>query len=513
MLAGLFGKKSDHPLANLKSAQQVLADVPKGDAIKALQELTGWVESLRDHADEFRLDHEVAVLRLLDEAAQPHVRKLLRDYFSLQPLGKFQENRSWTTLNDFFTLSEQSYTNILARCRKGDRNASAVKTQSALLAARGIAAAANRLKLAAVRYALIDPTLWAHLAEIYAYAEVQNFLDELLPLYPGTGINTSVGREFAGVVVWFAVGTGSLSPLHIHIAERLVAHLNKYLTVGEQAAAGSQWVINLTQPTPPMRLNAETTIHPSLRFIGIGEVEGALNNLLKSLEKGMVPQDVNLGGSVYEAELVRDVARQLVARCILPQPVRRNTRRKIKVNLHVANGFFKLLENTDIALNFSSESNEFWEVEDISATGFRSVTAPSTLDSIKIGSLIGSKPENVASWGVGIVRRLSRDAQNSLHVGVEILANQVIGVALGSRDRSSADDDNLALYLNKPNDDSGEAWLLMKPGAFLSNRSFNMSVGDKSYLLLPLGLIESGEDYDLARYRKMEQDASGDEGR
>jgi hypothetical protein len=53
----------------------------------------------------------------------------------------------------------------------------------------------------------------------------------------------------------------------------------------------------------------------------------------------------------------------------------------------------------------------------------------------------------------------------------------------------------------------------MKPGAFLSNRSFNMSVGDKSYLLLPLGLIESGEDYDLARYRKMEQDTSGDEGR
>jgi hypothetical protein len=507
MLAGLFGKKSDHPLANLKSAQQVLDDVPKTDALKALLELTSWVESLRDHAKEFRVDHQVAVLRLLDEAAQPHVRKLLRDYFAVQALNKFQENRVWTALNDFFTLTEQSYTNILMLCRKGDRGAASLKPQSALLSARAIFAASHRLKLAAVRYALVDPTLWVHLSEIYAYVEAQNFLNEAVPLYPGMGSNTSAGREFAAVMVWYSVGTASLSPLHIHIAERLVSHLSKLLTVGSQAVAGSQWAINLVQPTPPMRVNTETTLHPSVRFLGIGGAEEALNNLVKSLDKGIVPQELNMGGCVYEAEMVRDVARQLVARCILPPPTRRNVRRKLKVNLHVANGFFKLVENTDIGLNFSNDTNEMWEVEDISATGFRSVTTPSALENIKIGSLIGSKPENVGTWGVGIVRRLSRDEQNNLHVGVEVLANQVIGVSLGSREHFGGQH-NLALYLNKPNDSSGEAWLLMKPGAFASTRSFNMTIADKTYLLLPLGLIESGEDYDLARYRKMEQDTS-----
>jgi hypothetical protein len=256
----------------------------------------------------------------------------------------------------------------------------------------------------------------------------------------------------------------------------------------------------------------ETTIHPGLRFIGMGEAENALNALVKSLDKGVVPQEVNFSGTVYEAELVLEVARQLVARCVLPPLTRRNARRTIKVNLHVANGFSKLVENTDVGLNFSSDSNEIWEVEDISATGFRSVTSPVVLESVKIGSLIGSKPENVESWGVGIVRRLSRDAQNNLHVGVEVLANQVLGVTLGARDHAGEGEDNLALYLNKPNDESGEAWLLMKMGGFTSNRSFNMRLGDKTYLLLPLGLVESGEDYDLARYRKMEQDTSGDEG-
>jgi hypothetical protein len=505
MLAKLFGKKSDHPLADIKSAQMVLGDVPKADALKALQELTGWAESLREHADEFKLDHAATVLRMLDEAAQPHVRKLMRDYFSGQPLNKFQENRIWSVLNDYFAVSEPAYVSLLERCRKEDRNAAALKPQMALLAARAIVAASHRLQLAAVRYALVEQALWAHLAEVYAYAETQNLLDETLALYSGAAAGTSVRREFAAVMVWYSVVAGSLSPVHIRIAERLIAHLNKFLTVDAQAADG-RWAINLLQPTPPMRVHAETTIHPSLRFFGVGEMEAALGDLIKSLEKGILPQGINMGGAEYSAELVRDVATQLLARCLLPLPKRRNPRRRLKVNLHVANGFSKLLENTDTGLNFSGDGKEVWEVEDISASGFRSVVSPNVLDSVKIGSLIGSKPENVPGWGVGIVRRLSRDEQNNLHVGVEVLSNQVSGVALGARDRGGAGEDSLALYLNRPNDNSGEAWLLMSPGAFLNNRSFNMRVAEKNYLLLPLGMVESGEDYDLARYRKMEQD-------
>jgi hypothetical protein len=48
----------------------------------------------------------------------------------------------------------------------------------------------------------------------------------------------------------------------------------------------------------------------------------------------------------------------------------------------------------------------------------------------------------------------------------------------------------------------------MSPGTYLPSRSFNMNMSGKNYLLLTLGLVESGDDYDLARYRKMEQDTS-----
>jgi hypothetical protein len=174
-MLGIFGKKSDHPLADIKSAQQVLQDIPKNDALNTVQELTSWIESILELADDFRLDHELAVLRMFDDAAQSHVRKLLRDYFAMQPVSKFQENRLWTVLNGFYTQSELVHYDVLTRFINDGRGASSVKPDLALLVARGIAALAGRLKMSAARYALIEPGLWRHLADFYAHAETHGY--------------------------------------------------------------------------------------------------------------------------------------------------------------------------------------------------------------------------------------------------------------------------------------------------------------------------------------------------
>ena len=128
MVLGLFGKKSDHPLADIKTAQQLLDDIPKTDSLKALQELTEWIELIREHANDFKLDHQWTVLRMFDQAAQSHVRKLLHDYFTLQALSKFQENRLWALLDVFYTQSELCYYDVFTRYRDGAKGASAVKS-------------------------------------------------------------------------------------------------------------------------------------------------------------------------------------------------------------------------------------------------------------------------------------------------------------------------------------------------------------------------------------------------
>ncbi|TNC97022.1 MAG: hypothetical protein FD121_994 [Gallionellaceae bacterium] len=419
---GLFGKKSDHPLADLKTAQQLLDDIPKTDSLKALQELSEWIESIREQANDFKLDHQWAVLRMFDQAAQSHVRKLLHDYFTLQALSKFQENRLWILLDAFYTQSELCHHDVFTRYREGAKGASAVKPDLPLMCARCIAANTGRLKMAAARYAIVDPALWRHVAAFYSYAESQGVQLEAVTMYPG--VNTSVAQEFAVLSTWFGSTAGTMIPLHAHLTERLFSYLGKGLQITSSYSGIGLFAFDMAQPTPPMRATADATIHPALRFIEAEGVRQQLDSLIKTLEKGIIPDSLNLYGARLEAELVREVANSLMQSLTLPPPTRRNPRRQIKVNLKVANGFFKMLEQTDVGLNFGADESDTWEIEDISATGFRSVVPLARVEAIKIGTLVGSRPESVSHWGAGVVRRLSRDAQNNLHIGVEVLSSR-----------------------------------------------------------------------------------------
>lgn len=511
---GLFGNKSDHPMADIKSAQKLLSDVPRNDALKALQEITDWIESVRDNTD-FHVDQQLDVLSLLDEAARPYMRKLVREYFSAHALSKFQENRSWMALNAFFSQNEQAYFGVLTAYRNGDKGSSTVKTSLPLVAARGIYAAMGRLKFAAARYEQVDPAVWKHLAEFYSHAEEQQYQNEPVKLYATQVQESSVRNIFVSVLMWYAPGSATLRPLHMHLAERLASHFCRHLTVDTQATSSSLICFDLAQPGLPMRVTADTKPLPGMRFLGAGDVRPHLEALLKLLEKNIVPQDINLGG-VYEADMVKVAARHLLSYWGAPPPMRRHGRRQVKVSMSVAIGLDRILEHGAIVPGFdnqiasSSDAGAIstWEVEDISATGFRCVLPAKNAEGIRIGSLIGIKPENVGHRGAGIVRRLSRDGQNNLHVGVEILSKQIDNVLLRAQGGSIIGGEQTALWLMKPDDDAGEVCLLMSPHTFSMSRSLNTQFEGKGCLLIPLALLERGGDYDLARYRKVEEDPS-----
>ena len=507
-MLSLLKKNPDHPLMSLKSTQQLLGTLPTDDAAKLLQEVSHWAESATDPANKFRLDHQLAVLRLLDEAAHPYLGKVINDYFSVQPLNVFHSNSLWMALNEYFTHIGHAYLSVLRSYRNDAKGSSAIKPALPLITARGMAAVAGRLKCAAVRYALVDPELWSNLAEFYALAEAHQYLNESLTLYADSNTNTSVQGVFAGTLMWQACGTGSLSPLQIHIAERLITHLGECLTIDGQYIASSLFAFDLRHSIPPMRLQGESTLHPGLRFIGVSEAPKHLDELIRMLEKGNVHERIKINAG-YSAEIVLEVARHLARYVSATPPLRCNPRRKLSVNLYVANGLSELDELADTRWGSMGEVGEYWETDDISSNGFLCRLPSGRASKVKIGELIGLQPEKVERWGAGIVRRLSRDAQNNLLIGVEMLSNQLVGVTLHDHlNGGGSVGEQRALYLNKPSDESGEAWLLMKPDTFSGKRSLEMTMDNQRYLLMPLELLQQGEDYDLARYRKMAQDTS-----
>jgi hypothetical protein len=193
------------------------------------------------------------------------------------------------------------------------------------------------------------------------------------------------------------------------------------------------------------------------------------------------------------------------------QPVRRPSRRNIKMKIGALNGFFNMVEETAVDLNLNDPLGEGWEVEDISANGLRCVLAEGRASNVAIGALVGLQPEKSLHWGVGIVRRLKRDAKNNLHVGIRIISNKISRVVLHEHEGMHADSDYSALLLDGPGEQSGESLLLLKSDVFSINRSPTMMLDEQSFLLMPLELVEKGVDFDLVRYRKMAQDESGDD--
>lgn len=500
-MLGLFGKKSDHPMADLKSAHQLLEEVPKNDALKALLEITAWIESVRSDGD-IRLDNRFAVLRLLDETARPHEIRVTREYFSTDTHSSVHEKRLWTALNNYFTDLAEAYHSVLAGCRDGEKGASALKSLRPLIAARGINATTGRLKCAAVHYVPVEHEIWEQLAEYYTEAESQKCLDDAIELYPGMSAEISVRSQFAGVQVWWASGTGSLKPLQIHLSERLTAHLCQSFSVGAEPGEDSLFSFDLAQTHPPARFSRDIAAHPNLRFIGQGGVRLQLEPLIEKLESGVVPGEVNLGGA-YDAGTVCEVAKRLAANWLSAPPARRNVRRNINVNLEIARGFSGLIDQANEGNGSDDGNGKNWVAEDISATGFRCTLDPALGGWVRVGSLIGFRPENVQHWGAGIVRRLRRDEQKNLDVGVEILTNRVESVSLCEEGGFLGVDDKFALYLGRAEAEDSESRVLVKPGSFDDSRALQMHVAGKRYLLMPQGLVEKGDDYDLMRYRKV----------
>ncbi|HSM99247.1 MAG TPA: hypothetical protein VLS47_09560 [Gallionella sp.] len=507
MLSGIFGKKTDHPLADIKSVQGLLENLPRNDAHKSLMELTELIELLTEQTD-FKLDHHFAALRMIDEAAQPYARKLAREYFTPFEINKFQENRLWMVLDNFSRQAANAYYAVFSRFCSAAKGSNTIKPQVPLLTARAVHAMICRLKYISARYGQVDNVIWANLAQLYKHAEQLQYLDTPVKLYPGMISNTSVKCGMGSLLVWYDCGLSALSPLYMHLTERIVTQYCSTIEIRTEVGGFLRLCFDLNNPSEPSRINMGATTHPAMRFIGMPTMQARLEDLMKVLNKNIVPDELNLGGS-YEAEVVKDAVRHLLTYLVAP-PVRRNARRMANVTLNVVSGFDKVVGCCN-ALQPSQEDAAHWLTEEISAGGFSSAL-PAGSDGIGIGSLLGIQPEGMSHWGVAVVRRLLRDDANQMHAGAEILANRVAGVYL-NRNGSELGDGQPALWLYAKQGElsGGSQFLLMKADTYSANQSLKIRLDEKNYLLIPSGLQEKGLDYDLAKFKLIEQEADSEE--
>lgn len=505
-MISLFGSsKPDHPMADIREARKLLAELPAGDAVKCVDELTHWLQSVMAE-EHFRPDYRAQLVQLLDEAAQSHVRKLAREYMLSPRLAKIQEIRLWKAIFEYWRQAALAYAGCVDLYAAGAKGADALKGSMPLLLARALRALAAQVKWSYVRYGPLDPAVWGCIAKVYALAETRKFAQSAVALYPGIPGETTAEREFLKAVMLSASSPDSLLPLEMELCERLIAHFCAAFTLRLDLQPDIAYWIDLAAGQAPLRLARPPQLAPTLRFFAAGRALEELEALIRTVRTtGGIPPQVNLGGS-YPAETVLDVLDHLALYWSPKPPQRKHPRHRVKSRLDVVHGFDGVLGVFGAGPG-DDAATETWIVENVSAGGFGASIPEIKGDWLKIGCLLGLQPEGGDTWVLGVVRRLQREIPLKGSVGIQTIARSAELLQLSLSGGGS----ETGILVSDGSEPAGEARVLLRAGVFVSGQNMEYRMGETTRLLLPQGVLERGDEHELARFREMIREASSEE--
>jgi len=503
-----LGGNVDHPMADAKQARRIIAELPANDASKALEEITHWLETL-NQTEGFKLDRRLENIELLDGAAQNHQRKLLRDYLSMQRQQKFHEHRLWTAVFGFWKQLGDAYALCFDGHESGASGAGAIGKSLAVIVTRALRAFTLQLKWMLLHYGPIEPRIWSELGRLYQSAESKGFAESVIEIYPGSHGAVSVKDQFLRAMVLAASATDGLPPLRQEIVERVVAHFASAFRLADRPD-GCTHCFDLAMPKVPVRLFKGAEPTATLRYFSAGEGHARLCRLIGNIQANrVIPPDINLRGS-YELDEVVAVLKHVAQYWSEKPPARGSERQKISGRITVVPGLNDVLQTLNPskgdALDFSqAQPGESWIVDNVSDGGYGAIIPAVTSDWIKVGMLIGVHNETTKHWGIGLIRRITRDEQNRRRVGIQVLSKAAIPIKInrpGSISWTDASSESEgALLLSTAPDAQGEVGVVMREGIFNARDSLEMTVRDKSYVLTPVRMIEGGEDFDWASFK------------
>ncbi len=488
---GIFSAKSAHPLADAKEAKQIFGDLAIREPAPALDEVSGWLESVS--IDEHLKPSEcLALLFQLDEAAQPHARKLGREYLGSPRSGRQQEFKLWQTNYGFWRQLATAYERCLYGHTGQEKGRDAVKSRISLLVVRLLRAFSAQIKWEQFRYGPVDTNLWQRMGGAILIAEREGFLRQRMPVSQNLPGESSAEQEYLKALVFQASSMDSLLPLEIEIAERFIAHfISQFVLTAEVRPDNVYWV-DIGKPVPPCRLAVLPEITPGLRFFSTGAALSGLEMLRSRIEQGDVPGEINLGAQ-YSPRILLPVLKHLATYWAPKPPMRSHDRHRVKSRLNAINGF----EAIHMRLSGVGAGNdgEAWVVDDVSQGGMGAQVPLGSNDWVRIGALLGMQPEGGGNWLLGVVRRFSRETPAQGSVGIETLSKspQAIVGDLGGMESQ-------AILLDALH--SGDTVRVVLPGsAFEASIPLLFPWQGSSARLDPVEQIESGVDYDLGLYR------------
>jgi hypothetical protein len=490
----LFGAGADHPMRSPKEARRILDALPTDD-VAALEELGHWHESV-SVAEGFKLPERASLVLAIDEAANPRARKLSREYCGSARPSRYQENRLWMQLHEYWRQAALAFARAIDAAAQSPKGLE--PNTLALVATRAIRAAAQQIKWQHLRYGPVDPAAWAIVNRVFAFCDARGIAEGKLTLYPAARTETSPRNEFLRAVMFSTSSPDSLLASEADYAERTIADLAPHFLLAPAPAPGLLYWTDVVRAMPPLRLVNPPPASPGVRYFGPGN---ALMSLQALIQKNEALRDLPASGSMQDPEAAVEVLNHLAMLWSPEPPERRHARHSVKSRLTIAHGLAGALEALGGAesLDFNQNAAESWVVENVSAGGFGALVPQAKIDWLRVGALIALQPDGGSNWIIGAVRRVSRTTATEARVGIETISRSPRVAKFRLRGLG----EETGLLLPSAMLGSGEVSIALRSGVYPPNTNLEATLNGREHVYLPQGAPQRSEDYELVRFREM----------
>jgi len=557
----IFEGKPEHPLFDVKEAGRLLAGLPKDNAFKALEEITSWLDSVKD-APGFRPEVRAAIIMLLDEAGQPLYAGLLHLYLGAPHLQDFMGKHLWQGLHGFMKTLAEAYSVCVHKHRRAGKKSLDDKEFMPVICVRLLRAVAEQMKLEMMHYVDIEQSVWDRLCSCYQFAEANRFTESMIFAYPKQEISAyaprielaeslvfayqkqvihiSPQRELLRALMLYESSPGTLAPDQIELSFRIVGRVVSFFDFKNAPDAECAFCFDLAKPNAPRRVDENIQATPSMRFFGAYKAVPKIAHIIAQHEQGLIQQEQRFGSEFTPAGKLT-VLKHMQLYLGKDQPRRHQERRGINTAIDVVHSFrtiSRLVERMDIdnAVNILEEvtaalkersdinlaadngevdySTEKWTVSDASVDGIGGIIPNNGGAWVTIGGLCGLKTENSPIWWVGVIRRLHTDPNGAVQVGIEMITKKPLSVWLrtpgkgtekvSSREASSSSfeyDYLPAILLPDASNSYVNARLLMEPGSYVPETIYEVMLGEKSRDIRLTDLLAEGEDYEHVSFQ------------
>lgn len=485
---GIFSGKSNHPLADPKSARELFERLNCSEPFAALDEIDSWLESISADV-EIKVQRRVEVLFQLDDIGATATRKLTQEYLNLSGKGRNRNQRLWQVAGKFWRQMAAGYWSLLNQFEADKKLRESMQASLPAIQVRLLRAYGGCLKWDQFHYSPSDPDIWLGAGKIYLQAENGHWLDKKQTLSDGS--QSTVATEYLRLMLFHAASMDSLPPLHIELAEHLLVYFLPAFSLTAQARPENAYWIDAGKPLPPTRLARLPEITPTLRFFATANALSAIEAVSNQVSATQaVPNELGLRQR-FPVSAVSAVLQHLAAFCAATPATRSHARLQVKLSMKVASGF----QSAFAALQGFEVTGDRWAMDDISPGGVRARAVLASHDGLGVGSLVAMCPDGGDNWLIGILRRFARQSPTQGSVGIEIIGRSPRAVTFDSEGLSGEG----LLLESMP--DTGEATLLVvSPGIWQDARPLTFTLGAKRYQLRPSEEQQRGNDYVIGRY-------------